>query len=70
VQINLLGPHRLAHALLPCLLLGIQPRIVNVSTGAAVRTEIADGGKRMMELLEKPFDVSGKFFHGSEELMF
>ena len=26
--------------------------------------------KRMMELLEKPFDVTGKFFHGSEELMF
>ena len=124
LQINLLGPHRLAHALLPCLLTGLEPRIVNVSTGAAVRSEIdlredmpayriskmalnaltqlqatalhgqvavnsldpgwlktdlggptapgepADGGERMMELLDMPFDVSGRFFHGNEELQF
>ena len=124
LDINVLGPHRLARALVPFLLKGNQPRLVNVSSGAGQRKvvdeskdmpayriskmavnaltlaqakalegrvavnsldpgwlktdlggpqapgEPADGGDRMMEILTLPFEVSGKFFHGKDEIDF
>jgi len=36
VQVNVFGPHYLTHALLPLLLRGREPRIINVSSGAGM----------------------------------
>ena len=119
---NVLSAHWLIHALLPLLSAGVEPRIVNVSSGAgklsavkdepsmpsyrlsklllngltlayagdlkgkvavnsldpgwlktdlggpAAPGEPVDGAVRMLELVSKPFDVTGGFWYGAEPL--
>lgn len=119
---NVLSAHWLIHALLPLLGAGVEPRIVNVSSGAGklsavkdepsmpayrlsklllngltlayagdlkgkiavnsldpgwLKTDLggpsapgepADGAVRMLELVSKPFDVTGGFWYGAEPL--
>ncbi len=51
LQVNVLGPHRLTKALLPLLLEGTDPRVINVSSGAgassALQTEPDMPGYRL-----------------------
>jgi NAD(P)-dependent dehydrogenase (short-subunit alcohol dehydrogenase family) len=121
---NVLSAHWLIHALLPLLSAGVEPRIVNVSSGAGklsavkeesnmpayrlsklllngltlayagdlkgkvavnsldpgwLKTDLggpnapgepADGAVRMLELVSKPFEVTGGFWYGAEPLDF
>lgn len=121
---NVLAAHYLMHALLPLLLKGNEPRVINVSSGAGkldviksdgtmpayrltkfalngmtmlyaadlagqvavnsldpgwLKTDLGgpnapgepiDGARRMLELALKPFDVTGRFFYGAEEIEF
>jgi NAD(P)-dependent dehydrogenase (short-subunit alcohol dehydrogenase family) len=121
---NVLSAHWLTNALLPLLNAGIEPRIVNVSSGAGklsavkdepnmpayrlsklllngltlayagdlkgkvavnsldpgwLKTDLggpnapgepADGAVRMLELVSKPFDVTGGFWYGAEAIDF
>ncbi|HSC87507.1 MAG TPA: SDR family NAD(P)-dependent oxidoreductase [Polyangiaceae bacterium] len=123
-QANVLSAHYLTHALLPQLLKGNEPRVINVSSGAGkldvirsdgtmpayrltklalngltmlhaadlagkvavnsldpgwLKTDLggpnapgepADGARRMLELTLQPFEVTGRFFHGEEEIAF
>lgn len=32
--------------------------------------ELADGGRRMLEILALPWEITGRFWHGSEEIEF
>jgi NAD(P)-dependent dehydrogenase (short-subunit alcohol dehydrogenase family) len=124
VRVNLLAPHHLIRALIPLLEKGREPRIVNVSSGAAQRAvveadptmpayriskyalnaltilyaqglsgkvavnsldpgwlktdlggpnapgEPVDGAVRILELLEKPFAETGKFWYGAQQIDF
>lgn len=121
---NVLSAHWLTHALLPLLLKGHEPRIVNVSSGAGkldvlraeptmpayrlskfalngltalyagdlkgrvavnsldpgwLKTDLGgpnapgeppDGAVRMLELVTKPFEATGRFWYGAEEIGF
>ena len=121
---NVLSAHWLTHALLPLLNAGVEPRIVNVSSGAGklsavkdepnmpayrlsklllngltlayagdlkgkvavnsldpgwLKTDLggpnapgepADGAVRMLELVSKPFAVTGGFWYGAEAIDF
>ena len=121
---NVLSAHYLTHALLPLLLEGKEPRVINVSSGAGkldviktdgtmpayrltkfalngmtmlhaadlagkvavnsldpgwLKTDLGgpnapgeppDGARRTLELALKPFDVTGRFFYGEEEITF
>ncbi len=121
---NVLSAHWLIHALLPLLLAGNEPRVVNVSSGAGklsvvkeetsmpayrlsklalngltlayagdlrgklavnsldpgwLKTDLggpnapgepADGAQRMLELVTKPFEVTGGFWYGAEPIDF
>ena len=121
---NVLSVHWLTHALLPLLLAGKEPRIVNVSSGAGklealkaepnmpayrlskyalnglsvlyagdlrgklavnaldpgwLKTDLGgpnapgeprDGALRLLEILQKPFEVTGGFWYGAEALDF
>ena len=121
---NLLSAHWLTHALLPLLLEGREPRVVNVSSGAGrldviksdttmpayrlskfalnglsilyagdlkgkvavnsldpgwLKTDLGgplapgeprDGAVRLVEILMKPFEVTGGFWYGAEEIRF
>jgi NAD(P)-dependent dehydrogenase (short-subunit alcohol dehydrogenase family) len=121
---NVLSAHWLINALLPLLNAGVEPRIVNVSSGAGklsavkdepnmpayrlsklllngltlayagdlkgkiavnsldpgwLKTDLggpnapgepADGAVRMLELVSKPFDVTGGFWYGAEPIEF
>ena len=121
---NVLSVHWLSNALLPLLLVGKEPRIVNVSSGAGkldvlkaeanmpayrlskfalnglsilyagdlkgkiavnaldpgwLKTDLGgpnapgeprDGAQRLLELLKKPFEVTGGFWYGAEAIDF
>ena len=121
---NVLSVHWLTHALLPLLVLGKEPRIINVSSGAGkldvlkaepnmpayrlskfalnglsilyagdlkgkvavnaldpgwLKTDLggpnapgepADGARRLFELLQKPFELTGGFWYGAEAIEF
>ena len=121
---NVLSVHWLTHALLPLLVLGKEPRIINVSSGAGkldvlkaepnmpayrlskfalnglsilyagdlkgkvavnaldpgwLKTDLggpnapgepADGARRLFELLQKPFELTGGFWYGAEAMEF
>jgi len=121
---NVLSVHWLTNALLPLLLVGKEPRIVNVSSGAGkldvlkaeanmpayrlskfalnglsilyagdlkgkiavnaldpgwLKTDLGgpnapgeprDGAQRLLELLKKPFEVTGGFWYGAEAIDF
>jgi NAD(P)-dependent dehydrogenase (short-subunit alcohol dehydrogenase family) len=123
-RINVFAQHELIFRLLPLLLKGTQPRVVNVSSGAGtfkalvetpdmptyrltkyalngvtilwagelkgqaavnsldpgwLKTDLggpqapgepADGGRRMMEVLALPWETTGKFWHGSQEIAY
>ena len=122
LEVNLLSPHRLIRALLPFLLKGREPRVLNVSSeagqfkalqsgrgdpsyflskyslngltllwahelrgrvavnsmhpgwirsdmgGPQATDDLATGGARILQALDKPFGATGKFWHGEEEM--
>lgn len=124
VRINVAAPHELIYHLTPLLRAGVEPRIVNVSSGAGkfdvlresaegatykftkfalngltllwardlngvvsvnaldpgwLKTDLGgpnapgepeDGGRRMMEILNLPWEVTGRFWYGKEEITF
>ena len=121
---NVLSVHWLTNALLPLLVIGVEPRIINVSSGAGkldvlksernmpayrlskfalngltilyaadlkgkvavnaldpgwLKTDLGgpnapgeprDGAVRLLELLQKPFEVTGGFWYGAEAIEF
>jgi NAD(P)-dependent dehydrogenase (short-subunit alcohol dehydrogenase family) len=123
-RINVAAQHELIVHLLPLIKAGVEPRIVNVSSGAGkldvlresadgatykftkfalngltllwaqelkgkvsvnafdpgwLKTDLGgpnapgepeDGGRRMMEYLSLPWELTGRFFHGKEEITF
>lgn len=123
-RINVFAQHELIYHLMPLIKKGVEPRIVNVSSGAGtfkalvespdmptyrltkyalngltvlwagelkgqvavnaldpgwLKTDLggpnapgepADGGRRMLEIINLPWSTTGKFFHGKEEIAF
>ena len=123
-RINVAAQHELIYHLTDRLLAGVEPRVVNVSSGAGkfdvlresadgatykftkfalngltllwaqylrgkvavnaldpgwLKTDLGgpnapgepeDGGRRMLEILALPWDVTGRFWHGKEEITF